>query len=181
MARRLVEREARSGCQPARQHPPVQDLHEFAATASPRRATRCDARVPEQPPVLRQRIQKTRARPLISAALPEAVTTTHPRAPVTREASRHATRYNKRLALPSAPAPCHNSRVMASMRCTRLVFVSWTRRRREASASSSGFLCARARHRRQELQVQSASRGRARCRLSAPRRALIDAVAGRVD
>ena len=79
MARRLVEREARSGCQPARQHPPVQDLHEFAATASPRRATRCDARVPEQPPVLRQRIQKTRARPLISAALPEAVTTTHPR------------------------------------------------------------------------------------------------------
>ena len=58
MARRLVEREARSGCQPARQHPPVQDLHEFAATASPRRATRCDARVPEQPPVLRQRIQK---------------------------------------------------------------------------------------------------------------------------
>ena len=112
MARRLVEREARSGCQPARQHPPVQDLHEFAATASPRRATRCDARVPEQPPVLRQRIQKTRARPLISAALPEAVTTTHPRAPVTREASRHASRYNKRLALPSAPAPCHNSRVM---------------------------------------------------------------------
>ena len=59
MARRLVEREARSGCQPARQHPPVQDLHEFAATASPRRATRCDARVPEQPPVLRQRIKKT--------------------------------------------------------------------------------------------------------------------------
>ena len=112
MARRLVEREARSGCQPARQHPPVQDLHEFAATASPRRATRCDARVPEQPPVLRQRIQKTRARPLISAALPEAVTTTHPRAPVTREASRHASRYNKRLALPSAPAPCHNSPVM---------------------------------------------------------------------
>ena len=112
MARRLVEREARSGCQPARQHPPVQDLHEFAATASPRRATRCDARVPEQPPVLRQRIQKTRARPLISAALPEAVTTTHPRGPVTREASRHATRYNKRLALPSAPAPCHNSPVM---------------------------------------------------------------------
>ena len=79
MARRLVEREARSGCRPAPQHPPVQDLHEFAATASPRRATRCDARVPEQPPVLRQRIQKTRARPLISAALPEAVTTTHPR------------------------------------------------------------------------------------------------------
>ena len=112
MARRLVERVARSGCQPARQHPPVQDLHEFAATASPRRATRCDARVPEQPPVLRQRIQKTRARPLISAALPEAVTTTHPRAPVTREASRHASRYNKRLALPSAPAPCHNSPVM---------------------------------------------------------------------
>ena len=112
MARRLVEREARSGCQPARQHPPVQDLHEFAATASPRRATLCDARVPEQPPVLRQRIQKTRARPLISAALPEAVTTTHPRGPVTREASRHATRYNKRLALPSAPAPCHNSPVM---------------------------------------------------------------------
>ena len=35
-----------------------------------------------------------------------------PRAPVTREASRHATRYNKRLTLPSAPAPCHNSRVM---------------------------------------------------------------------
>ena len=32
--------------------------------------------------------------------------------PVTREASRHATRYNKRLTLPSAPAPCHNSRVM---------------------------------------------------------------------
>ena len=87
-------------------------LHEFAATASPRRATRCDARVPEQPPVLRQRIQKTRARPLISAALPEAVPTIHPRAPVTREASRHATRYHKRLALPSAPAPCHNSRVM---------------------------------------------------------------------
>ena len=29
--------------------------------------------------MLRQRIQKTRARPLISAALPEAVTTTHPR------------------------------------------------------------------------------------------------------
>ena len=44
--------------------------------------------------------------------MPEAVPTTHPRAPVTREASRHATRYNKRLALPSAPAPCHNSRVM---------------------------------------------------------------------
>ena len=59
MARRLVEREARSGCRPAPQHPLVQDLHEFAATASPRRATRCDARVPEQPPVLRQRIQKT--------------------------------------------------------------------------------------------------------------------------
>ena len=78
-------------------------------------------------------------------------------------------------------SPLDVASTVASMRGARLVLVSWTRRRREASASSSGFLCARARHRRRELQVQSASRGRVRCRSSAPRRALIDAVAGRVD
>ena len=74
----------------------------LGATLASRNNRRCCANV----------FKKHRARPQISGALPEAVTTTHPRAPVTREASRHATRYNKRLALPSAPAPCHNSRVM---------------------------------------------------------------------
>ena len=141
MARRLVEREARSGCQPARQHPPVQDLHEFAATASPRRATRCDARVPEQPPVLRQRIQKTRARPLISAALPEAVTTTHPRvwrapkdsrayvstpppallrlllyANATSRGRRRKCRHLRGVLYHSSPAPCRSMRTSSCPR-----------------------------------------------------------------